>query len=77
MTQDRRTEVQALLRITARHLSAKEKGENSQMGFGHIRPLDSEGNATGEWKSIGPIQFIIDTQVDVEVIDILLRNDNG
>jgi hypothetical protein len=49
---ERRAEVQALLRATARHLAAKERGEEGHFGYMTIQPLDEYGSPKGKPVSI-------------------------
>lgn len=78
MTPERREEVRQLLRATARHLAAKKRGEDSQLGYASVRPLDAQGNPTGEERrSLGLVQFSIPLKdVDPEIIDVMM-GENG
>lgn len=71
MTPERREEVRQLLRATARHLAAKERGRSSQLGFGRVAMLDESGVVISSWTEIGPITLEF-KDVNPEVIDLLL-----
>lgn len=78
MTPERREEVRQLLHAAARHLAAKERGEDSHLGFGFLRPLDEGGNVIRDdkvissWRAIGPMQITFSLRdVDPDVIRIL------
>lgn len=57
-TPERKKEVQSLLRATARHLAAKERGEDSQLGYAKVGHIDQFGDVK-VWKDLGPITFTI------------------
>ncbi len=73
-TPERKREVQDLLRATARHLEAKERGEDSHLITDvKISKLDGDGKVISSWKTFGPITMSFSTSlVDPEVMAALI-----
>lgn len=70
MTPERRKEVRRLLAATSRHLAAKERGENSNLGRARALPLGKDGKPTGPWVDLGVVTISFN-EIDPELLRLI------